>query len=675
MLPSGKVKVKAGLSAKDAPKFCALTFDDGPNGNYMPQVQRILDDQGVKATFFLIGKLVPSNAKQLKALAASGHELANHSYSHPQMQRLSEAQQRQQIAKCQAAIEKLGLSAAWFRPPYGMYNRSTVHAATSQGLETVLWSVDPRDWAKPGVERIRNRVLRGAGNGAVILMHCTNAQTVAALPGIIKHLREQGYHFLTLSEWRVAATTGALPKPKPAAAKTVAATPPAAPAASDQPVAADSVAPATADPALLAGDTVLEGEGAETLVLDEGESAPAPIAEAGAQPGAGPVLKAAPPLELKPAASPLRAGAGADDWPVWANFSDPESAWSIWQSQRGGKLHRCISLAQPRQGIGPSGEVVDTALTPGVAVPALPEGEELVIPPADEATPPAETGQQAPTAAGATPAPGDVVLPPLEQRKPLDFRIVDLVDFHNPLTQWQPPATLDTAAFAADIAPHAVGEPYPGAQFYFLSLAPDIEDYTWVELAATVRLGKLSGLVLANEFVARGPQCELDYPWNMYCYAALDRGSMIDLTVENAADVMDVIAKGKPQVFIVVRPENLNFFISSHTLSEMGRNLRDFILLRQATAGLPYDPAPALTEYWKLPPAVHIGRFTDGRRVTLVLYTHDNLPHSVQVPPEFAYFSRVTVDAGGWLRVARMDETTVAVDATPVVLYYEYPQQ
>ncbi len=672
MLPSGKVKIKAALSAKSTPKFCALTFDDGPNGTYMPQVQRILDQQGVKATFFLIGQLVPANAKQLKTLAASGHELANHSYSHPQLQRLGETQQRQQIAKCQSAIEKLGLSAKWFRPPYGMYNRATVRAATAEGLETVLWSVDPRDWAKPGAERIRNRVLRGVGNGAVVLLHCTNAQTVEALPGIIKHLRDQGYHFLTMSEWRVAATTGALPQASSVTKKTASAAPTAsAPVAEAKVQAAESADAGTTpaavgDAALLEGDTVVVGEGAATLVLDDGEAAPVkPMTKLG-------------PLQLKPAEGELRSGAEPDALPVWANFDGPDGAWAVWRSERGGKLRRCAALASQHQGIGPSGEVVDTTLTPGLAIPAVPEGEELVIPPdgtapatpaTDQTTPPA--GEAAPV----TPPAGDVVLPPLEQRKPLDFRIVDLVDFHNPLTAWQPPATIDASAFDASAAPHTASEPYPGAQFYFLSLAPDIEDYTWVELAATVRLGKLSGLVLANEFVTRAPQCELAYPWLFSCYASLDRSAMIDLTVENAADVMDVIAKGKPQVFIIVRPENLNFFISSYTLAEMGRSLRDFILLRQATAGLPYDPAPALAEYWQLPEAVHIGRFTDGQRVTLVLYTHDNLQHSVQVPPEFAYFSRVTVDAGGWLRVARLDETTVTVDATPVVLYYEYPRQ
>lgn len=639
MLPSGKIKVKAALSAKSTPKFCALTFDDGPNSTYMPQVQRILDQHGVKATFFIIGQLVPSYGKQLKALAASGHELANHSYSHPQLQRMSEAQQRQQLAQCQQALEKLGLSACWFRPPYGMYNRATVRSASAQGLETVLWSVDPRDWAKPGAERIRNRVLRGVSNGAIVLLHCTNAQTVEALPGIIKHLSDQGYHFLTLSEWRIAATTGALPQPAGTARQAAAAAPsqqsqaPGAPPAAA--AAAEPAAEAVPDAALLEGDTVVAGAGAATLILDEGESAPAPSA------GAAPEL------------------------PVWANFANPDGAWAVWRSQRGGRLERRAAQSAARQGIGPSGEVVDTAVTPGLAIPAVPE----------DGLPPQQPAPEEPPAKPAPPVPGEVMLPPLEQRQPLDFRIVDLVDFHNPLTDWRPPKYIDTSSFSQYSPPLAPGELYPSPQFYFLSLAPDIEDYTWVELATTVRLGKLSGLVLANEFVSLGPHRSLDYPWAFSCYAELDRAAMIDLTVENAADVMDVIAKGKPQVFIVVRPENLNFFISSYTLAEMGRSLRDFILLRQATAGLPYDPAPALAEYWQLPEAVHIGRFTDGKRVTLVLYTHDNLPHSVKVPPEFTYFSRVTVDAGGWLRVARQDEATVTVDATPVVLYYEYAPQ
>ena len=313
----------------------------------------------------------------------------------------------------------------------------------------------------------------------------------------------------------------------------------------------------------------------------------------------------------------------------------------------------------------------NTTIMPGGALPALPPGEELVIPPsAPEAPPPAPAAPTGEVIAPAAPALPEALSAQIEG-PPLNIRIIDLVDMQSESTAWTPPAQIDPADLAGGRSTPATNGTLAPPRFYFLSLAPNVEDYTWVELETIIRLGKLSGLVLSNEFVKTDPQCALPYPWTRYCYYDMDRAAMVDLTVENAADVLDLVAAGQRAVFVVVRPCNLNFFIEAHTLAEMERNLRDFILLRQMTAGLPYDPGNPLAKLWDLPRDVSLACFTDGARIALVLYTHDYLRHVVQVPQAFAQFSRAVIDPGGWLKVARLDESTVTVDATPVILYYE----
>ena len=185
LIPGGAIKIDKAIYAPSAPKFVALTFDDGPGG-YTAQVARVLEESHIKATFFLIGNRVSANRAEVQALLAAGHEIGNHSYSHPVMSKLSAARQRTQLEQANEALKKAGVTPSWFRPPYGAFNRSLVSTASALDMQTVLWSVDPRDWAQPGVQRIQSRVLRGVGNGAVVLLHCTHAQTVEALPGIIK---------------------------------------------------------------------------------------------------------------------------------------------------------------------------------------------------------------------------------------------------------------------------------------------------------------------------------------------------------------------------------------------------------------------------------------------------------------------------------------------------------
>lgn len=202
VVPGGTVSAIPGVLGSQSAKFCALTFDDGPDKKYTMQIKGILDSYGVKATFFVLGNQAQDRLDQVLALHNSGHEIASHSYSHPDFTKISTKQKRQELSKLNSLLEPLGITPKWFRPPYGAYNKTAVNIAANQGLETVLWTLDPKDWARPGVDRIRQRVLTQAKSGDVVLLHSTNAQTVAALPGIIEGLRKKDFQFVTMSLWR-----------------------------------------------------------------------------------------------------------------------------------------------------------------------------------------------------------------------------------------------------------------------------------------------------------------------------------------------------------------------------------------------------------------------------------------------------------------------------------------
>jgi peptidoglycan/xylan/chitin deacetylase (PgdA/CDA1 family) len=202
ILPGEPHAVKTAAVAQDSFKFCALTFDDGPEGTYTPRILDTLKREGVRATFFLVGYRVRPFRSVVLRIKADGHELANHSYSHPYMDKIGLAAAVSQLKRTQDVIfEVAGVTPIFFRPPYGEFNLTIVKAASSLGLRTVLWSVDPADWATPGEQRIRRRVLHQLTNGAVILLHVTHSQTADILPQLIEDLKAEGFHFVTVSEW------------------------------------------------------------------------------------------------------------------------------------------------------------------------------------------------------------------------------------------------------------------------------------------------------------------------------------------------------------------------------------------------------------------------------------------------------------------------------------------
>ena len=179
-------------------KVIALTFDDGP-GPYTAHLLDILDQYGAKATFFLIGSKVSGQASVVRSIQARGHQLGNHSWSHPELPKLSVDQIAGEIDRTNEAIRQAtGVKPSILRPPYGAVNGVVLEQLRLRNMSSILWSVDTRDWADRNSQIVCSRAVAGARPGAVILMHDIHQASVNAVPCILSSLKQQGYSFVTI---------------------------------------------------------------------------------------------------------------------------------------------------------------------------------------------------------------------------------------------------------------------------------------------------------------------------------------------------------------------------------------------------------------------------------------------------------------------------------------------
>ena len=179
-------------------KVIALTFDDGP-GPHTAHLLDILDQYGAKATFFLIGSKVSSQANVVRSIHARGHQLGNHSWSHPELPKLPVNQIAGEIDRTNDAIKQAtGVTPAILRPPYGAVNGVVLEQLRLRGMSSILWSVDTRDWADRNSDIVCSRAVAGARPGAIILMHDIHQTSVNAVPCILSALKQQGYSFVTV---------------------------------------------------------------------------------------------------------------------------------------------------------------------------------------------------------------------------------------------------------------------------------------------------------------------------------------------------------------------------------------------------------------------------------------------------------------------------------------------
>ncbi|MFC4113427.1 polysaccharide deacetylase family protein [Nonomuraea zeae] len=181
-------------------KCIALTFDDGP-GQYAGTLLDTLKKYDAKATFFLEGQYVKSRPAYVKRMAAEGHELGNHSYSHPDFTKSEAGTIKSEIQKTQDAVKKAaGVEPKLLRPPYGLADLQVSDIAAEYGMPMILWTAGSQDWSSKNVEAIKKKTLEVAQRDGIILMHDWVKQTVDAMPALIKTLQNKGYHLVTVSD-------------------------------------------------------------------------------------------------------------------------------------------------------------------------------------------------------------------------------------------------------------------------------------------------------------------------------------------------------------------------------------------------------------------------------------------------------------------------------------------
>lgn len=178
----------------------ALTFDDGPSLAFTPQILGVLEQYGVSATFFCDGQQVQSYPGLVQQMSQAGETIGNHGWNHSDLTRLSPDMIRGQLRSTSIAIQRAtGISPTLFRPPYGDTNGVVSSIASQLGMYQILWTIDSRDWQRPGAGAIVSTVLTNARSGSIVLMHDgggDRSQTVQALPQIIVGLRQRGFTFV-----------------------------------------------------------------------------------------------------------------------------------------------------------------------------------------------------------------------------------------------------------------------------------------------------------------------------------------------------------------------------------------------------------------------------------------------------------------------------------------------
>jgi chitin deacetylase len=210
-------------SARTQEKLIALTFDDGPDPRYTGHVLDILRRRRIKATFFVCGEMLRQNPALGRRIVLDGHAIGNHTESHPHMEELREPAARQEIDLCGRDIESItGVRTSLFRPPRGLWNANSFEDVRRNGYSVILWSLAFDRQAIKDSRILRERVVRLAKPGDIILMHDGSSDpkgdlrrpTLRELDGVITGLERRGFHFTTvpnllhISGVRAAATKG-----------------------------------------------------------------------------------------------------------------------------------------------------------------------------------------------------------------------------------------------------------------------------------------------------------------------------------------------------------------------------------------------------------------------------------------------------------------------------------
>ena len=217
--------------------FIALTFDDGPNATLTPKLLDLLAARHLKATFFVVGQNAADHPEILKRAVREGHEIGNHSWSHPNLGKMSDESVRRELQKTEDAIvAAIGKKPVLMRPPYGSITaRQKKWIHEEFGYRIILWDVDPLDWKRPGPSVVTARILKETKAGSIVLSHDIHPPTIEAMPATFDQLMKKGFKSVTVTEL-LGMATPIPPKPTPSPSA-----PRALPVASPTP----SVTPAT----------------------------------------------------------------------------------------------------------------------------------------------------------------------------------------------------------------------------------------------------------------------------------------------------------------------------------------------------------------------------------------------------------------------------------------------
>ena len=201
--------VQTATTQREIPIYCvdttkkqvALSFDAAWGNEQTDQLLEILEKYNVKTTFFLVGEWVDKYPEDVKKIAAKGHDVGNHSNTHPHMSQMSTADITGEIQACNEKIKKLtGKMPTLFRAPYGDYNNDVVNSVNGCNMYCVQWDVDSLDWKDPTPEQIKQNIVRKIKNGSIILMHNGAKITPESLPYVIEAIKEQGYEIVPISK-------------------------------------------------------------------------------------------------------------------------------------------------------------------------------------------------------------------------------------------------------------------------------------------------------------------------------------------------------------------------------------------------------------------------------------------------------------------------------------------
>ena len=179
-------------------KYVALTFDDGPRADTTSVLLDGLQARSVSATFFLIGEQIPGNEDLLRRMAAEGHQIGNHTYSHAILEDAADNAIVEEIHKTEVLLtDVLGTDTYWLRPPYGMVDRARTSLIKTP---MIFWSLDPEDWRVLDAEKVTDTIVHSVQPGDIILLHDFYPTSVKAALQVIDRLQPQGYEFVTVED-------------------------------------------------------------------------------------------------------------------------------------------------------------------------------------------------------------------------------------------------------------------------------------------------------------------------------------------------------------------------------------------------------------------------------------------------------------------------------------------